>query len=77
MSNRGDILRNETHKGQTDTIAQRAYYTLRPTGGSDASDLQAHRNTRAIGYLLERLHKQGVLSDDAIDDILLKTAMDE
>ena len=59
MSNRDDILRNETHKGHGSTIAQRVYNTLRPTGGSDASDLQAHRNTRAIGYLLETASQTG------------------
>lgn len=58
---------------------RRVYYTLtdasvRP-GGSGDPKLQAHRNTKAIAQLVNHLHQQGILSDDAIDEILLDCVM--
>ncbi len=71
MPSREDELREKTHKGQTDTLHQRLFYTLHVEG---SRDLQTHRNTKAVALLMEHLHRQGLLSDDAIDDILLDSA---
>lgn len=65
------MLREKTHKGGTDTLEQRVFYTLHDDSSSRAS-LQTHRNTKAIALLMNHLHRQGLLSDEALDDILLE-----
>jgi hypothetical protein len=47
-------------------LQRRVFYTLHD------EQLQTHRNSKAIAVLLNYLHEQGVLSDTAIDDILLE-----
>jgi hypothetical protein len=63
VPNRDDILREQTYKGDSDTIGQRVYYTItepktRPASNADQS-LRLHRTTRAVSLLFERLHKAG------------------
>jgi hypothetical protein len=70
MPTREDALREKTHKGGTDTLEQRVFYTLHV---ADDSDLQTHRSTKAIALLISHLHKSGLISDDVIDDLLLES----
>jgi hypothetical protein len=68
MPNRDDILSEKTFKDGMDTMGQRVYYTC--TQNADRH-LRLHRTTKLLSVLIERLHQDGVLSDEAIDDLLL------
>ena len=68
MPNREDILREKTHKGGTDSLSQRVYYTLTGEKG-----LESHRTIKALALLMEHLHQEDVLSDDVVDEILLES----
>jgi hypothetical protein len=75
MPDRDNVLREQTYK-DADTVGQRVYYTITEPKTRPASDAELsarlHRTTRAVSLLFERLHKDGVLSDDALDEILLE-----
>jgi len=67
---REDLLREKTHKDDGVDLVTRVFSTL-----SDNNATQSHRNSKALAFLLGRLHSQGLLSDDDIDEILLECAM--
>ncbi len=68
MPTREEVLKEETNKG-VDTIEQRVYYTLH---GHNVNATQTHRTMKAIALLMNHLHQQGILNEDAIDDILFE-----
>ena len=67
MPTRADVLREKTHKDDGVDLTARVFYTLQ-----DEKALQEHRNSKVIALLMNHLHKEGRLSDDEIDDILLE-----
>jgi len=67
MSNREDILRDDTFKGQTDDLERRVFYTLK-----DKKGMELHRVMKAITLVVVRLREHGILDDDAIDEMLLE-----
>jgi hypothetical protein len=69
MPNKEDILRNETHKEEGLETERRVYYTL---NDGKKSDLQAHRNSKAIALLIKILRENDVLNEADIDEILIE-----
>lgn len=66
MPNIEETLRTKTHKDQGVDINRRVFYTL-----TDDKAMQAHRTAKAIAWLMHHLHEKQLLSDEALDEILL------
>ena len=66
MTTRDEILLKKTYKSEKIAVSKRVAATL-----GDGS--QIHRVIKTVSSLIGKLHSQGVLSDDDIDDLLLDT----
>jgi hypothetical protein len=75
MPNREDILRDQTYKGDVDELDKRIYYTLTLKSGTGREgelpvESRIHRTAKLLSLVVTKLHEQGVLDDDEIDDML-------
>jgi hypothetical protein len=73
---REDELRDHTFKGDVTELDKRIYYTLttKPGAGRDSElslDLRSHRTAKLVSQLVVKLHEQGILDDNEIDEMLL------
>jgi hypothetical protein len=71
MPNQDDILREQTFKGDATEVGRRVYYTI--TNQTPPSPNEPHeRVARGFSQLMEILHANDSISDDDVDNILLK-----
>jgi hypothetical protein len=68
MTDRDDYLRNVTYKGGNFDVAKRVFTTLLNVGEDGRA--------RALAWLVTRLHTEGKLSNDDLDDLLYATKKD-
>jgi len=66
MPTREERLRDFTHKDDGLTVARRIESTL-----TEDESRTAARTAKAFSVLGERLHRLGVITDEALDEILL------
>jgi hypothetical protein len=86
MPNKDEELFEKTFKGQADSTAQRVYYTLTapmhkeppepipPTWTRDDRSV-AHRTAHVLAGLIDHLEGDGLLKEDALDELLLRAVM--
>lgn len=67
MPTRDEVLIEKTHKGGTDTISQRVFYTL-----TDVKGMELHRTSLLVSHLVEHLVETGQLTEDQLDSMLFK-----
>jgi hypothetical protein len=73
MPTREEHLAKYTYKGQGLDLEQRVFYTLSGEEDEPSRDkLRIHRNTKAIALLFRTLHETGTLTENQLDEILLK-----
>jgi hypothetical protein len=68
MSNREDILREQTYKGQFVTVGERVYATL-----MNAKQMGPQLTSKTLALIVENLHKNKLLSDEQLDDFLFES----
>ncbi len=71
MPNRDDILREQTFKGDVDEVGRRVYYTITNQNPPSPKEPQ-DRVARGFSQLMEALRANNAISDDDVDNILLK-----
>jgi len=71
MPNLDDILREQTFKGDADGVGRRVYYTITNQNLPSPKEPQ-DRVARGFSQLMEVLHANNTISDDDVDNILLK-----
>lgn len=69
MPNIKDILVEKTYKNDTTNTERRIYETLK----DDNVPKHHHRTAKLLALLIAELEKQGVLSEEQIDSLLLET----
>lgn len=65
---------NPTFKGEFDTVGERVFYTLLPEEYKlSAEHLPTFTIAKLLGLLVDRMVERGELSEDELDDLLMRT----
>ena len=65
---------NPTFKGQFETVGERVFHTLLPEGYDvDPEHAPTFLTAKLLGLLVERMIDRDELSEEELDDLLLRT----